>query len=128
MIAATKDKTKLDVDKNSAENETVNTDKPLTRQEDAQEADINYLLAKYGHHALMNRPQPVWGEFDYTVTLQQHYEAAAKIRGSYELLPQHVKDRYSSEEFFGRLAAGEDIDLTEEKPEVPSDNVTNVTN
>lgn len=127
MIAATRDKTKMDTLKNSDECATVNTDEPLTRQEDAQEADVNYIIAKYGYQALLGRPQPVYGVMDYTLTLQDHYQAAAEIAASYEKLPEHIQARYSREEYLQALVTGEDLDLSEPAPEPKPENVTQVT-
>lgn len=123
MIAATRDKTKMDTLKNSDECATINEDRPIVRQEETQEADINFIIAKYGYAALLGRPQPTYGAMDYTLTLQDHYQAAAEIAGSYEKLPEHVRDRYSREEYLQRLMHGEEIDLTEPKePPKPEGN------
>lgn len=130
MHPATRDKVKLDGLANSEETATINRDEPLVRQEDTIETDINYLIAKYGYHALLGRPQPVYGEFDYTMTLQDHYHAAAKVRQAYDNLPEHVRERYSREEFFAMLSAGAELDLSEPKepPKEPENaNVTEVT-
>lgn len=112
MHAATRDKTKMNTLENSEETATINNDTPIVRQEDTQEADINFIISKYGYQALLGRPQPTYGEHDFTLTLQDHYAAAGELRGMYERLPEHVQQRYSREEFWTRLGTGEELDLS----------------
>lgn len=119
MIIATRSQVDYDPLQNSLDNSIgASEDKKLVREEEAHDADINVIVDKWGPAALLGRPKPTWGlTVDYTVTLQQAYDSAREVSTAYERLPQHVRDRYSPEEFFGRIRDGEEIDLSEPKKE-----------
>lgn len=77
-------------DGNVAEN------KDMARQEFGKEADINYMLSKFG--ITPERGAPTYGEWDDTIDLQQALTATAEAKTAYAELPQELRDKFSSME------------------------------
>ena len=74
-----------------------------TRQEFAQEADINYILDRFG---VNQQQRPVtYGEVDYTVDLQQTLHAAEQLKRAHLNVPDELRDKYPTWESV--LAAAE---------------------
>lgn len=70
--------------------------KDMAVQEYAKDADINYMLNKFG--ITPERGAPVYGEWDDTIDLQQAIASVAEAREAYRELPAELKGKFSSME------------------------------
>lgn len=68
-----------------------------TRQEFAQEADINHLVQRYGGVPDTGRPVR-FGEYDFDMDLTASFEALAVARDQYQSLPENLRRAYPSVE------------------------------
>lgn len=85
-------------------------DEDSARQEFAQEADINFLLRKYG--AVPQRPLS-YGEVDFDLDFQQAQLAMRDVADGYARLPVVVRNRYPDlDSLLLAIANGEAIDLS----------------
>lgn len=111
-------------------------DETRVRQEDADSADINQLLNKYGAFAQQQRPV-VWGaEVDYTMDLQQAIEAVKLAQRAAHTVPQELRDKYPTwRHVLNGVESGQyETDLAElsrrkseeinKQPDKPADQVT----
>lgn len=89
-----------------------------TRQEFAQEADINYLVKRYGGVPDTGRPVR-FGDFDFDMDLTGAFEALAVARDQYQALPEEIRRRFPTVESVvdaietGELSLGMAPDLSE---------------
>lgn len=75
-----------------------------TRQEDAQAADINFILARHG---VVPRPV-VYGSFDFDLDLHSAYQAVSELRDGFARLPEDVRAKFSGwESVMQGLSSGE---------------------
>lgn len=70
--------------------------KDMARQEFAQDADINYMLHRFG--LTPARGAPTFGEWDDTLDLQQALTSVTEARDAYKDLPEELKNKFSSME------------------------------
>lgn len=70
------------------------------RQEFKDEADINYMLSRFG--ITQPRGAPTYGEWDDTVDLMTAIGAVAEARDGYEKLPKELREKFPSMEAFLR--------------------------
>lgn len=121
-------------DEASLEAGTAQGDSPsLTRQEDAADADINILLARYG--VTPHKKQEVFGPVDYDLDLQTALNAIESAGNAWHGLPKALKDKYKGwPQLLAALHSGE-LKLNAEKgvleehpsPLTPKPPETNVT-
>lgn len=64
------------------------------RQEFKDDADVNKLLAKFGVNAPQR--QVTFGEVDYTLDLQDAFDAIKQAKAAYNRLPDEIKKDYPS--------------------------------
>ena len=64
-----------------------------TRQEYKEEADINYILNRFG---VIPRDAVYGHEIDYDIDLQRAIENVQDVRLGYDRLPEHIKMKYPS--------------------------------
>lgn len=94
------------------------TNKDTARQEFKQEADINYMLSRFG--ITQPRGTPTYGITDDTLDLQQAIDSVTEAREGYNRLPQELRHKFPSME--AMLAAIENGSLEikdEEAPPIP---------
>lgn len=95
-------------------------DEDRTRQEFAEEADVNVLLRRYG---AVPMGEATYGEFDYDVHLHQAVNGVRQARDDYRRMPAEVRNQFPTFEAF--MAAVEDgrLEITTEpavkQPEPP---------
>lgn len=94
--------------------------KDLARQEFKDEADVNVLLRKFGV-GVPQKPNPVFGDVDYTVDLQSALTAAREASFAWSKLPMTIRTKYRN--WSGVLDAIErgalKVDQLQEKPPEP---------
>lgn len=96
MYPPTKDQTDIDIENvlldasDSAEN------KDTARQEFKQEADINYMLSRFG--ITPPRGTPTYGQTDDTLDLQTAIQAVREAQAGYRTLPKELRDKFPSME------------------------------
>lgn len=67
----------------------------LTRQEYAQDADINYILSRFGVSGhLPQQLNPQYGETDYSMDLQTAVSAVDMAKRAYTRMPPELKEIY----------------------------------
>lgn len=96
------------------------TNKDVTRQEFAQEADINYMLSRFGVTA--PRGSPTYGEWDDTIELQTALNSVREAEDGYYQLPKELREKFPSmEDFLTAVDNGSLKILKDEEPakEVP---------
>lgn len=106
MQPPTKDQTDIGVDNPTLDASTnaiieeqngdLTDNKDITRQEYAQDADINYMLSRFGIEP--KRGTPTFGEWDDTLDLQQALTSVAEAKTAYADLPPELKNKFSSME------------------------------
>lgn len=70
--------------------------KDMARQEFAKEADINYMLSRFG--VTPERGAPTYGEWDDSLDLQQAIASVAEAKAAYNDLPEKLKEKFASME------------------------------
>lgn len=102
----TKDQTTLGVDNPTIDasdgailerhNGDVEENKDMARQEYAKDADINYMLSRFG--ITPERGAPTFGEWDDTIDLQQALASVAEARAAFSEIPEELRKKFSSME------------------------------
>lgn len=77
-------------------NGDVTENKDVARQEFAKDADINYMLSKFG--ITPERGAPTYGEWDDTIDLQQALASVAEARAAWSNIPHELKQKFKSME------------------------------
>lgn len=70
--------------------------KDTARQEFAKDADINYMLSKFG--IVPARGTPTFGEWDDTLDLQTAIQSVAEAKQAFYTLPQTLRDKFQNME------------------------------
>lgn len=99
-------------------------DEDPTRQEHKDEADINYLMKRYGQVPGTGRPVQFGEQLDFDFDLMRAFEALSDARSSYDKLPDRLRAKYPSiESLMTALESGE-LELTPDSPrsEAPDGN------
>lgn len=123
MHPPTKDQTDIGVD-----NPTIDCSEPrpdgsknedMARQEFKDEADINYMLTRFG--ITQPRGAPTYGEWDDSIDLQTAIESVREAREGYKTLPEEMRDKFKSmEDMLTAIDNGslviKDGDIPEPKP------------
>lgn len=89
----------------------------MARQEYAQEADINYMLSRFG--VTPRRGDPTYGETDDTVDLQNAIHSVREARAGYYNLPKEIREKFPNME--SMLAAIENGSFVIKNEEAPKD-------
>lgn len=93
-----------------------NTDR--ARQEFKDEADINYMLSRFGITA--PRGAPTYGEWDDTIDLMTAITAVQEAREGYRKLPSELRDKFPSMEAFLAAVDNGSLVLKSEDPPAPA--------
>lgn len=106
MMPPTKDQTDIGIDNPTIDasngaiiekhNGEMEENKDMARQEFAKEADINYMLNKFG--ITPERGAPTYGEWDDTIDLQQALTSVAEAKAAYKELPTALTEKFGSME------------------------------
>lgn len=70
--------------------------KDTARQEYKQEADVNYMLSRFGITA--PRGTPTYGEWDDSIDLQIALESVREAEEGYRTLPKELREKFPSME------------------------------
>lgn len=118
MQPPTKDQTDIDVENVLLDASDSPENKDMARQEFKDEADINYMLSRFGVTA--PRGTPVYGEWDDTIDLQVALQAVSDARAAYKDLPDDLRNRFGSmEELLTALENGSLVIKNEPAPSEP---------
>lgn len=135
MHPPTKDQTTLDVDNPTIDasdkalilrpNGDIEENHDTARQEFKDEADINYMLSKFG--VVPPRGAPQYGEWDDTIDLQQAIESTRAARGAFRRLPEDLTKRFDRmEDLLSAVENGslviKDEEFKEPAPPPPKEN------
>lgn len=92
--------------------------KDMTRQEFKQEADINYMLSRFG--ITQPRGAPTYGEWDDTIDLQTALQSVHDARAAYRRLPQNLKAKFTKmEDLLTALENGSLVITNQDAPAQP---------
>lgn len=72
----------------------------MTRQADAEDCDINYMMAKYqatGVEPRSNPRQPQWGDFSTVLGFQEALNIVRQSEADFALLPAEVRARFAND-------------------------------
>ena len=75
-----------------------------TRQEFAQEADLNHMLERFGVGAVPQRPTHYGVEIDYSQDLQGAYRALSDAETARQGLPKELRDQFPTTDAFLQAA------------------------
>lgn len=116
MMPATKDHTDIGVDNPLTDCRSTEEDPHMARQEFKDEADINYMLSRFG--VTPPRHAPVYGEWDDNIDLQTAIESVRQTRAGYRRLPKELRDKFPSmEDFLTAVDNGSLVIKTEDETE-----------
>lgn len=72
----------------------------MTKQSDAEDCDINVMMAKYqatGVEPRVNPRSPQWGDFSTVVGFQEALNIVRQSEADFALLPAEVRDRFGND-------------------------------
>lgn len=72
----------------------------LTRQADAEDCDINVMMARYqatGIEPRVNPRAPQWGDFSDVASYQDALGVVAQAKADFDLLPAEVRERFGND-------------------------------
>lgn len=106
MRPPTKDQTDIGIDNPivdasdgatiEALNGELEENKDMARQEFAKDADINYMLSRFG--ITPERGAPTYGEWDDNIDLQQALTSVTEARTAFRDLPDELRNKFNSME------------------------------
>lgn len=96
MQPPTKDQADIGLDNVTLDASASDDNKDRTRQEFAQDADINHMLSKFG--VAPARGTPTYGEWDDTIDLQTALDATRQAKAAYRRLPRELQEKFGSME------------------------------
>lgn len=94
MMPPTKDQTDIGQENPTLDASDTEDNKDMARQEYAQEADINYMLSRFG--ITQPRGAPTYGEWDDTIDLQTAIAAVETAQEAYRELPEELRRKFGS--------------------------------
>lgn len=116
MMPPEKDHTSIGYEEPTLDASNSPTNRDTARQEFKQEADINYLLSRFG--LTQPRGAPTYGIWDDTIDLQQALQAVRDARAGYNELPANLRAKFNSmEELLRAVENGSLVLKDEEAPE-----------
>lgn len=96
MQPPTKDQADIGVDNPTIDASNSPENKDMTRQEFRDEADVNYMLSRFG--ITQPRGTPTYGEWDDTIDLQVALQSVSDARSAYRQLPENLREKFPSME------------------------------
>lgn len=97
--------------------------KDMARQEFKEEADINYMLSRFG--ITQPRGTPTFGTWDDTIDLQTALQSVSDAREAYKQLPENLRAKFTRmEDLLTALENGSLVIKNEEAPPDPAPVVT----
>lgn len=117
MHPPTKDQADLGQDNVTLDASNSPDNKDVARQEFKNDADINYMLSKFG--ITQPRGTPTYGEWDDTIDLQVALQAVSDARSAYRDLPEELRKKFTSMEQL--LTAMENGSLVIKNEEAPAE-------
>lgn len=91
--------------------------KDMARQEYAKDADINYMLSKFG--ITPERGAPTFGEWDDSLDLQQALTSVAEAKTAYRELPTELQQKFGSMEELLKAYNNGSLVITEGDAPIP---------
>lgn len=95
-----KDQSRLDVDNPELDASHSEENRDMTDQSFKDEADINYMLSRFG--ITQPRGAPQYGTWDDSIDLQMAIESVREARAGYDTLPKELREKFPSMEYFLR--------------------------
>lgn len=118
MMPPTKDQSDIGLDNQTLDASDSEDNKDMARQEFAQEADINYMLSRFGVTPV--RGAPTYGEWDDSIDLQIALESVREARDGYRTLPPELKQKFNSMEELLKAVDNGSLVLTEKPTQPPA--------
>lgn len=115
VIPPTKDQADIGQDNQTLDASDSPTNKDTARQEFKQEADINYMLSRFG--VTQPRGTPMYGTWDDSIDLMTAIAAVEEARAGYLKLPTILRRKFKSmEELLSAVESGALVLKDEEAP------------
>lgn len=119
MMPPQKDQADIGIEDHFVDASNRPDNKDRTRQEFKDEADINYMLSRFG--VTQPRGTPTYGEWDDTIDLQQAITSVREARAGYRGLPPELQRKFGTmEEFLRAIDNGSLVIKDEEIPVTPA--------
>lgn len=96
MMPPTKDQADIGVDNPTLDASHSDENPDMARQEYKNEADINYMLSRFG--ITQPRGTPTFGAWDDTIDLQMALESVREARAGFRTLPKEMTDKFRTME------------------------------
>lgn len=91
----------------------------MARQEFKNDADINYMLSRFG--VTQPRTAPIYGEWDDSIDLQSALQAVHDAREGFKTLPKEMKEKFHKmEDLLEAYNNGSLVIRNEKAPENPT--------
>lgn len=94
MMPPTKTQADIGEDNETLDASDSDTNQDRARQEFAQEADINYMLSRFG--ITEPRGTPTYGEVDDSIDLQIALEAIREAQAGFKTLPPELQAKFKN--------------------------------
>lgn len=98
MHPPTKDQRDIGLENVTLDASDSEDNKDHARQDAKDEADINYMLSRFG--ITQQRGAPIYGEWDDTINLQTALESVREAKMGYYTLPKELREKFPSMEEF----------------------------
>lgn len=125
MQPPTKDQSDIGLEDQILDASDSPTNKDTARQEFRDEADINYMLSRFG--ITQPRGAPTYGEWDYSIDLQSALESVREARAGYRTLPEDLRRKFPSMEDMLRAVENGSLVIKDEPAPEPVNPVTPTT-
>lgn len=115
MQPPTKDQADIGLDNVMLDASASPSNPDMARQEFKEEADINYMLSRFG--ITQPRGTPTYGEWDDTIDLQSALQSVSDARSAFNQLDKTLRDKFPRmEDLLTALENGSLVIKNEEAP------------
>lgn len=116
MMPPTKDQADIGMEDVLVDCSASSTNKDTARQEFKDEADINYMLSRFG--ITQPRGTPPYGTWDDTIDLQSALQSVSDARAAFRTLPKELTQKFARmEDLLAALENGSIVIKDENAPE-----------
>lgn len=122
MRPPTKDQRDIDVDNPTLDASASDENPDMAKQEFKDEADINYMLSRFG--ITQPRGAPAYGEWDDAIDLQTAIESVRFANEAYRELPWALRQKFGSMTDLIRAVDNGSLVIKDKDPEEPKPEVT----
>lgn len=119
MHPPTKDQADIGLDNETIDASNSDTNHDMARQEFKDEADINYMLSRFG--ITQPRGTPTYGEWDDAIDLQVAIMAVREANDAFRTLPKELRQKFDNMADLIRAVDNGSLVINREDPDGPKD-------